>query len=166
MSGPIDPVTEMIMKLLAEGAGKGLPMQPSPGLRGHMNARTRGFPAPRESNVVPGPGYNPPISQDPWFNDPASQFADEARLPPTRFQQEAGEFTDETMSPEAVVGASIPKGNGEFYIWAVQNGKKIRVDGPFGDQLSAQRELNMMAKQDPQLLRRMGAFIAGPEDSA
>lgn len=162
MPGPIDPVTEMILKLLTSGNAGGLPMQPSRGLQGHLNARLRGFPAPQVNNVVPGPGSNPPISQDPWFDAPIeSQLADEARLPPDQFKN-AGD-----ISPEDLITSGTrqipPVGNGEFYIWSNKNGKKTRVDGPFTDQLQAMREFKLMQRQDPDLLARMGAYVGGPE---
>lgn len=186
MPGPTDPITEMILRLMASGNAGGLPMKPSRGLQGHLNARLNGFPAPQVNNVVPGPGSNPPISQDPWFdadpsaidpiNDPyyrtenpvapppESQFADEARLPPNQFQNAGDISPEDIMQAARSPGRTIPAGNGEFYLWAQgPDGKKIRVDGPFTDELQAQREFKLMQQSDPQLITKMGVFVGGPE---
>lgn len=191
------PLNDIIMRLMAQGGKRGLPMTPSPELLEYLARSKAGISSardmrrnpninPDQTNLVDplygeGPGFQPdmyvnpldppPISQDPWFNDPASLMADEARLPPRRFQQEAeGEFTDEGLRPEDVMTpAGMPRpgtgpSTGNYYIWATNsNGTTIRVDGPFNSEIEAARELKLMEQTDPEVVRTLKAFVAPQE---
>lgn len=72
------------------------------------------------AEVLKGPGSNPPISQDPWFHEPAPAGA---------------------MAP-----GSGPNGPpGALYIWARDSkGKAMRLDGPFTNEIEAHRNLKQM----------------------
>lgn len=128
-----DPVAQLISMLLAEGKGRGFPMRASPELRQYMREANAAIPDPdsfsaQNVELMPGPSAEqimggaapPPISQDPWFDQAATS-----------------------------VGQSLPETNleGSLYIWATNpQGKRVRLDGPFTNEMDAMRELQLLRK--------------------
>lgn len=87
------------------------------------------------ASVVPGPGSNPPIGSDPWFHLPLDQIR------PDQLPQ--GQARLDPMA--AMTGASGAPQAGAKFIWAKgPNGNPVRIDGPFSNDLEAQKALNEM----------------------
>lgn len=135
---PNAQVADLIMQLMMRGKAGGLPMQASPELTqylahaqgGTTPPQLRGQPA---AEVLQGPGSGAAAIRDPNFLSdaaPQPQALDTVsdRLPSQAFRQESpGEFANQPI-----------------FIWYTnpKTGKRIKLDGPFTDDLSARRAFN------------------------
>lgn len=142
----------LIMDLMARGRSGGLPMQASPELLQYMAHAQAGSTPPQQRNLPsadvlqgPGSGYGA-IRMDDFLGEtgavPTSapqesqlsmldMMSETGRPPPNVFRQEgAGNFTDSPL----------------FVFVTNASGKRIRVAGPFTDDVSAQSALNRLAK--------------------
>lgn len=128
-------VDDLLRLLLSQ---QRMPMQASPELSSYMAQRAGPLPTrPDMTNVLdPGGwvpemsrGLPPPISRDPWFDQ----------------IEDVGEHTPITRkgSPQLL------------YIWFTDpTGRRVRIDGPFTNEVEAQRELRLMMQstENPEFL--------------
>lgn len=122
---------------------------------------------PQDTNISMGPQdstvYRPvgadagptpiPISQDPWFDEmglPTGAF-DEAPMPggaPPSSGLDYQTMMNDIMGTSPMAAASSAPPTGGFIIYATRpDGRKVALDGPFPDEITAQRELNMMRQE-------------------
>lgn len=164
---PSSQVADMIMMLMRRGQSGGLPMQASPELiqylahaqGGTTPPQLRGTPA---ADVLPGPG-----SGYREINDPDFLNAAEGQLPDTMQYDSNGwpAGTESFAAPyQGPSGGNItpldmvsdrPPSNAfrhaggdgtedQLWMWAMKDGKRVKIDGPFSNDIEAARELRAM----------------------
>jgi hypothetical protein len=140
-------VADLIMQLMSKGNRGGLPMQASPELEAYLAQAGRSSQAGPATgpNLVAGPGsgFSPdqlgtPMTPSAAHSElSAPEFLSDPRLPTTAFRQEgAGNFT----------------AGEELYIWIKnpKTGQRVRLDGPFSNDIEAARELRMLREAGQQ----------------
>jgi len=165
MPGPNSQVADLIMQLMMRGKSGGLPMQASPELTQYLAHAQGGTTPPQmrgmpSADVLPGPGSAMAELRDPNFLPPVREMSDEEFIASLGGPDAIGEtFTfrkpkapDPTpmdlMSDRPPVDAFRHAGGDgtedQLFIWAMKNGKRIKLDGPFTDDFTAARELKAM----------------------
>jgi len=144
---PNSQVADLIMQLMSRGRSGGMPMQASPELvqylahaqAGSVPARIGARPS---ASVVPGPGAPVDMMAQPAGVDPAIM----AELSNPNFLNEGQPSAMDMIeaNPRPPAGTAMPAGNaGEIYIWYTnpKTGKRLRLDGPFTDDIQAARAM-------------------------
>lgn len=148
-------VAKLIMQLMERGRSGGMPMQASPELIQYL-AHAEGGTAPPQQRINPraevlqGPGSGAAAIRDPDFlSESNSDLAIGMRNLERTFDETGRPRDVDPMDVTADMPPARPDmGNFEgtpLFIWARdRNGKMIKIDGPFTNDVDAMRELRML----------------------
>lgn len=158
---PSSQVADLIMQLMMRGKSGGLPMRASPELTQYL-AHAQGGTAPPQqrgmpsADVLPGPGSGAAAVREPFDFESAPHAIAESQadlgITPDMYRQMTGESQLSPLDLMTESPGHLPTGTfregGQLpmFLWATnpRTGKRIRLDGPFENDIEAARALKEM----------------------
>lgn len=146
---PNSQVADLIMQLMSRGRAGGMPMNASPELTQYLAHAQAGSAPPQmrgrpSAEVIQGPGSGAGAVTQPFDFESAPTSMLRPNDPSvSQFTQDQTTALDMVGAPRPAPGAGAMGDADQTFIWYTnpQTGKRVRLDGPFFDDIAAARAM-------------------------